>query len=277
MSPRNRRLIYTLLTILFVLVLFFLFSRFGIFKTYAHLFSDKHLHRNNLFFRLGFTTIFAVVNHFWLLKYFYFKKRYIQYATIVLLCLVGMLILPEFVIEQPKLDFHDTPEHHDRPPLYISPIPVPLFEMVNMILLFFACVLGSIALKTKQNTTNAAVQDSVTEPIVDDAKGSLSDSALTVTVNYSLVRMEFGDILFIKSMDNYLQFYLKDKKPILVRMTLKDASDKLPKENFIRVHKSYIVSVGVIESIRNKMILIGEQEIPIGRAYEESVFKIFDK
>jgi hypothetical protein len=277
MSPQNRRLIYTLLNVLFVLVLFFLFSRFGIFKTYAHLFSDKHLHRNNLLFRLGFTAIFAVVNHIWLLKYFYFKKHYIQYATIVLLCLVGMLILPEFVVQQPKLDFHDTPEHGNRPPLYISPIPVPLFEMVNMILLFFACVLGSIALKTKQNTFKSVVQNSIIEPVVDDTKALPSDSALTVTVNYSLMRMEFGDILFIKSMDNYLQFYLKDRKPILVRMTLKEALDKLPKEGFVRVHKSYIVSVAAIESIRNKTILIGENEIPIGRAYEAPVFSVFNK
>ena len=68
---------------------------------------------------------------------------------------------------------------------------------------------------------------------------------------------------------------MKDKKPILVRMTLKEATEKLPTERFLRVHKSYIVAISAIESIRNKTILIAKNEIPIGKTYEEFVSNIF--
>jgi DNA-binding LytR/AlgR family response regulator len=57
-------------------------------------------------------------------------------------------------------------------------------------------------------------------------------------------------------------------------MTLKEVLEKLPTNKFLRVHKSYIVSLEAIESIRNKKIFMVKQEIPIGRAYEESVFKV---
>jgi DNA-binding LytR/AlgR family response regulator len=187
-----------------------------------------------------------------------------------------MMLLPEFIFKQPKFGQANRPFF-----LHKFPIPAPMFEMVNIFLLFSIVIYASIAQRSRHllpqmDTENSPLTVNRDTPKLDIIENN-TETALTVTVNYSLVRITFEDILFIKSMDNYLHFHLKAKKPILVRMTLKEVSEKLPANDFMRVHKSFIVAKSAIDSIRNKTILIGEQEIPISRAYEETVFKIMGK
>lgn len=320
MTKKNLRLLYRIAFVLITLLLLYILSTFGVFNAYAHLFSDKHHHRDNTFFRIGFLIVFTLINYFYFVPHFYIKKRYVLFFSVIMFCLVTMLLLPEFIIEQPKFDpakFGDQKPQFSKPHL---PIPLPLFEMVNAILLFcistFLPIIKQIqsdlqTIEREEKTTKFNAEPNIEKENVDfqekntdfEAKNepfqenntdfeteinnfkgaSITavtkqlETALTVTVNYSLVRIEFSDILFIKSMDNYLQFYLINKKPILVRMTLKDALNKLPTEGFLRVHKSYIVAISAIENIRNKTILTAEQDIPIGRAYETAVFTIFGK
>ena len=58
-------------------------------------------------------------------------------------------------------------------------------------------------------------------------------------------------------------------------MTMKAILSKLPAEEFIRVHRSFIVPLKRIEQVRNKVILTGGREIPLGSSYEEEFFKVF--
>ena len=58
-------------------------------------------------------------------------------------------------------------------------------------------------------------------------------------------------------------------------MTMKSMIEKLPAEQFIRVHRSFIVPLSRIESVRSKMIRIGKEDIPIGNSYEGRVFPVF--
>ena len=288
MTKRNSHILSRIAFVVAVLALIYVASTAGVFKIYAHLFSEKHLHRQNFMFRLWFVGAFSVVNYFYFVPRFYMQKRYTFFCSIALFCLVMMLILPEFVIKQPKFEPQGFADGRPFSPLPQSPIPVPLFEMVNMILLFSISIFASIVLQTRRSLGTIEPQNAEIKPIIEhknEEKPTLSETAsetpqetaLTLVVNYSLIRIEFSDILYIKSMDNYLHFYLKDKKPILVRMTMKEASNKLPTEAFLRVHKSYTVAIAAIESIRNKVILIENQDIPIGRVYEEAVFKVFEK
>jgi DNA-binding LytR/AlgR family response regulator len=60
-------------------------------------------------------------------------------------------------------------------------------------------------------------------------------------------------------------------------MTMKAILEKLPANDFIRVHRSYIVPFNRIESYRNKLITIAGEEIPTGSSYEENFLKHFNK
>lgn len=100
---------------------------------------------------------------------------------------------------------------------------------------------------------------------------------LFIRADYSLVKVNIADILYIEGLDDYLKIHLPGKKPVVARMTMKAIIEKLPANEFIRVHRSFIVPLSKIESIRNKTIQLSGQEIPIGTSYEEEFFKLFKK
>ncbi|WP_163409397.1 LytR/AlgR family response regulator transcription factor [Flavobacterium ajazii] len=95
-------------------------------------------------------------------------------------------------------------------------------------------------------------------------------------VDYGLTKVLLSDILFIEGLDNYLKVHIKNQKALVVRKTLKSLSEKLPSDEFIRVHRSYIISISNMESYRNKIIYINGEEIPLGNSYENDFFQILN-
>lgn len=95
--------------------------------------------------------------------------------------------------------------------------------------------------------------------------------------DYGLVKVTVADILFIEGLDNYLKIHVREGQPVVLRLTLKAILEKLPTDKFIRVHRSFIVAIGKIQSIRGRMILMEEEEIPIGSSYEKDFFSLFMK
>jgi DNA-binding LytR/AlgR family response regulator len=98
---------------------------------------------------------------------------------------------------------------------------------------------------------------------------------LVFRVDYGLVKVTIADILFMEGLDNYLKIYLREGRPLVVRLTMKAMLDKLPAKGFVRVHRSYIVAIDKIQSVRNKFISIGKEEIPIGSSYEKDFYNVF--
>ncbi len=98
---------------------------------------------------------------------------------------------------------------------------------------------------------------------------------LHVRSEYSLVKIALVEILYIETLDDYIKIHLIGKKPILTLMSMKTVMDKIPHSEFIRVHRSYIVPISKIESVRGKIISLGITEIPIGKSHEEAFFKAY--
>ncbi len=98
---------------------------------------------------------------------------------------------------------------------------------------------------------------------------------LYIRADYSLVKIFIPDIVFIEGLDDYLKIHLEGKKDIVARMTMKNLLEKLPSKEFVRVHRSFIVPFKRIETVRNKIISMAGEEIPIGNSYEEAFFKLF--
>lgn len=94
-------------------------------------------------------------------------------------------------------------------------------------------------------------------------------------VDYSLVKVAIVDIIFIEGLDNYLKIHLTGQKPVVVRLTMKAILEKLPEKGFLRVHRSYIVSVDKIILVRNKIIRIADEEIPLGSSFEDGFNAVF--
>lgn len=97
-----------------------------------------------------------------------------------------------------------------------------------------------------------------------------------VRADYSLQKIMLDDIICIEALDDYLKIYLHQQKTIVARMTMKAMLEKLPSTEFIRVHRSFIVPIKKIESLRNKTLQLGDKKIPVGNSYEDEVLKYFN-
>lgn len=96
-----------------------------------------------------------------------------------------------------------------------------------------------------------------------------------VNVDGNIIKLFLNDILFIKSLTDYIEINTDEKKYI-VRESLKDVEKILASNNFIRVHKSYVVSLSKIDLIEGNTIKIRNEEIPIGRSYKSTLLKVIN-
>jgi two-component system LytT family response regulator len=96
-----------------------------------------------------------------------------------------------------------------------------------------------------------------------------------VNVDYSLVKVLFADIVWIEGSGDYVKIHLKSSsKVLMVRTSAKTLEGELPGDKFIRIHKSYIVSVAGITAVRKNSVFIGELELPVGETYREGLRQI---
>jgi DNA-binding LytR/AlgR family response regulator len=102
--------------------------------------------------------------------------------------------------------------------------------------------------------------------------GQQADKSIFVRADFSLVKIPLDDIEYIEGFADYLKIYIKDRKVIMARMTMKDMMEKLPATGFIRVHRSFILPFSKIEAVRGSTIFMGDKEFPIGRTYTDEFF-----
>lgn len=100
---------------------------------------------------------------------------------------------------------------------------------------------------------------------------------LMLKAEYGVIKVALANILFIEGLDNYLKIHLEGQSPVVIRMTMKSLMEKLNEKEFLRVHRSYIIAVNRVESIKQKIITIGGEEIPAGKNYEESLKALLNK
>ncbi len=87
-----------------------------------------------------------------------------------------------------------------------------------------------------------------------------------VKTGYEQVRVQFDGILYLEATGNYVNVVLENKQ-ILTRVTITEIINLLPKERFVRVHRSYIVQVGKIEKFEKHQVTIHGVHIPVSEAY----------
>jgi two-component system LytT family response regulator len=90
-----------------------------------------------------------------------------------------------------------------------------------------------------------------------------------------MIKVNFSDIKYIESLADYIKIHLSDKT-VVTRETISNIEIKLPQKDFIRIHRSYIVSLEKIDSFTNEYLEIDKIQLPISRTYKQSVLKILD-
>ena len=99
---------------------------------------------------------------------------------------------------------------------------------------------------------------------------------LFVKDGYDLVRITLDELLFVESEGNYLVFKELDKKT-LTRMTMTEAIEMLPKNDFFRVHKSFAINLNHVKKIERHQVWVGAEVVPIAANYRDDLMETLKK
>ena len=105
---------------------------------------------------------------------------------------------------------------------------------------------------------------------------SQKNDYIFVKADYKIIKIQISDILFIEGLKDYIKIY-SGAKPTLTLSSLKATENRLPSEQFVRVHKSFIIAVNKIDSVSKNRVHIGTHQIPISDNYRKNLFNIIDK
>jgi len=102
---------------------------------------------------------------------------------------------------------------------------------------------------------------------------STTQANLFVRSEYALVKIPYQEIFYLETMDDYIKIHLTEGKTVLTLMSMKKMLGKLPAEEFIRIHRSYIIPFSKIELVSSKSVSLGSIDIPIGTSYKNEFLK----
>ena len=105
------------------------------------------------------------------------------------------------------------------------------------------------------------------------SKNDIPDSFISLRADRKNLKIALNDILYIESLRDYIKV-ITITKTIVTKQSISNIEEILPKNNFLRIHRSFIVAIDKIESYTNELVGIARQELPISRLYRSEVGKV---
>lgn len=99
---------------------------------------------------------------------------------------------------------------------------------------------------------------------------SRSNDFITVKADYKLYKINYDDLLYIEGQHEYVTFHTTQRR-ITALFALKDLEGILPKDKFVRVHKSYIVSFKHIQDLDKSEVTVAGNKVPVGASYRDEL------
>jgi DNA-binding LytR/AlgR family response regulator len=107
---------------------------------------------------------------------------------------------------------------------------------------------------------------------------SANNEFLFLKSEYKIRRINFNDIIYIEGLKDYIKVFVQNQdKPIMSLNSMKSIEEKLPKEKFMRVHRSYIVNLDRIDTVERSRIVFGKVYIPVSEQYKEAFQAFLNK
>lgn len=110
----------------------------------------------------------------------------------------------------------------------------------------------------------------------EKAKNYAKDRFIFVKSDYKLVRIDLDDILFIEGLKDYVRIYTENGDKIMSLMNMKTLEDFLPKPEFLRSHRSYIIHMNKVKCLDRFRMNIGENYIPVSESYKDVIMAYLD-
>ena len=110
------------------------------------------------------------------------------------------------------------------------------------------------------------------------AGSSVAPASIYVKTDYRLLRLELDDILYIEGLKDYVRIWLRDRsEPVLSLMSMKALEEQLPRERFVRVHRSYIIQPSAMSCIERGRVVYGKVRIPVSDTYRQGLQDFLEK
>ena len=110
------------------------------------------------------------------------------------------------------------------------------------------------------------------EIIHQEIVSEVKENSIFVRSDRKMVKVRFNEIRYVESLSDYVKIYT-DKETVVTRETISNIESKLPSKEFLRTHRSYIVSINKINSFTNEFVELDKKAIPISRSYKENVLQ----
>ena len=107
-------------------------------------------------------------------------------------------------------------------------------------------------------------------------KNEPEPSFLFLRADRKNLKIQLHEILFVESLKDYVKVVTKDRT-IVSKQSISTIEENLPEEAFLRIHRSFIVSISKIESFTAGLIQVGKYELPVSRSYRHEVEKALRK
>lgn len=118
----------------------------------------------------------------------------------------------------------------------------------------------------------AAIEKAIEYHEYKSGDSNVEDEAIYVHSEYRTIKINLKEIEYLESMQDYVKIYLSgNSKPILTLQTLKSLLEKLPEKQFVRIHRSYAISLKQVKSIHNRKVQLHSIELPVGTSYIDTI------
>jgi DNA-binding LytR/AlgR family response regulator len=114
-----------------------------------------------------------------------------------------------------------------------------------------------------------SVSSPVSKPLGEEDLNK--DAFLYLKIDKEMIKVHLNDILFIESCKDYVKVYREGQHPMLVKQSISSLEKLLSPRRFLRIHRSYMVTIARVQSYNATHLRIGESNIPIGRFYKNNV------
>ena len=116
-------------------------------------------------------------------------------------------------------------------------------------------------------------EDSI--PSGEEQKTDFRDDYLVIRADRKYYKINYEDLIYVEGQKAYVTFHSENAKKITALASLKDLEEKLPAGEFLRIHKSYIVSIKKIDALEGNQLEVNGEMLPIGKNYRGEVNKVF--
>lgn len=102
------------------------------------------------------------------------------------------------------------------------------------------------------------------------SRPAMLNDFMFVKSEHNVIKISFSEIYYIEGYKDYVKIFTGGPRPIMTILTFRSLEEILPKNLFVRIHKSFIISIEKIKSFRRGKVLVMDKHIPIGASYSET-------